>query len=234
MGTKEPHQPFDLGSLTDVVAEDPADARHRMIGVVAAVAIHVAVLSLNIPISADPLPEPETQERRRHQLTRVIPTTPPPLREKSPPPKTEARREVPVPEGRTPDIISHEWPEIDQPSVPDFRDSWTVPEAPSLIPTPSSSVSETIRLYTPPEIIKRVDPDYPPAALKAGIEGTVVLEMTIDERGVPVEVKVLRHEPFGMTQAALHAARQWRFEPCTSDGRPVRVQFTLTVRFNRA
>jgi protein TonB len=231
MGTKEPHQPFDLGSLTDVVAEDPADGRHRMIGVVAAVAIHVAVLSLNIPISADPLPEPERLPEHRRVILYNPPPRPTPVLDQQRPEFRRDARPIPVPENLEPEIVERileplDPPEFDPNAQPVIE--FHVP-APAPAPTPPA----TIRVFSPPEILTRVEPVYPPGALRAGIEGTVILEMTIDERGRPIDIQVLRPQPFGLTQAAVDAARQWRFEPCTSDGRPVRVQFTLTVRFNR-
>jgi protein TonB len=232
MGTKEAHQPYDLGSLTDVVADDPADRRHRMIAVVAAVAIHAALLSLNIPISADPLPVPERlPEDRILVLHRFTPPPPPPPQERLEPLREEAARPIPVPAERAPEIVHRRTEPVEFPVFHPTDDTHHVYQPPAPAPTPAPPA--TIRAFTPPRILTRVEPDYPAAALHAGVQGTVILEMTIDERGTPIDVQVLRPQPFGLTQAAVNAAQQWRFEPCTSDGRPVRVQFTLTVRFNR-
>ena len=43
---------------------------------------------------------------------------------------------------------------------------------------------------------------------------------------------MLRGLPLGLTDEAVRAARQWIFEPSTIGGRPVRVQYILTVRFS--
>ena len=37
--------------------------------------------------------------------------------------------------------------------------------------------------------------------------------------------------PYGLTQAAVDAVRQWTFHPATLDGRPVTVDYVLTVHF---
>ena len=35
-----------------------------------------------------------------------------------------------------------------------------------------------------------------------------------------------------LTQNAVEAVRQWLFEPCTCNGKPVGVRYTLTVRYH--
>jgi len=83
---------------------------------------------------------------------------------------------------------------------------------------------------TAPAILDRVDPVYPDLARRAHVQGTVVLMMVVDERGVPLQVRVLDGHP-ALQEAALQAARQWRFEPARMDGRPVAASFRLTLNF---
>lgn len=82
----------------------------------------------------------------------------------------------------------------------------------------------------PPKIIKRVDPVYPEEARKAGIEGIVICEATINPEGRMESVKVLRSVP-GLDQAAVNAVKQWIYEPMMIEGKPSGVVFTVTVRF---
>lgn len=79
-------------------------------------------------------------------------------------------------------------------------------------------------------VLQQVTPVYPALARMTRIQGAVVLLMTIDERGVPTEVQVLEGHP-GLQEAALQAARQWRFEPARVDGRAVPASFRLTLNF---
>ncbi|MDP1831276.1 MAG: energy transducer TonB [Geothrix sp.] len=80
-------------------------------------------------------------------------------------------------------------------------------------------------------VLRRVDPLYPDFARWARIQGPVVLMMTVDERGQPVQVQVLEgHRAFH--EVAVQAARQWRFEPARLDGRPVAASFRLTLKFS--
>jgi TonB family protein len=81
-----------------------------------------------------------------------------------------------------------------------------------------------------PKIIKMVDPVYPEIARTARVEGTVILEATIDIYGRIQNVKVLRSIPL-LDQAAIDAVRQWVYEPAVIDGKPQSVSFTVTVVF---
>ena len=83
----------------------------------------------------------------------------------------------------------------------------------------------------PPKLIKQVDPIYPKAAAKAGVEGVVIMEATTDTYGRIAAVKVLRSIPL-LDQAAIDAVKQWVYEPMVIDGKPREVTFTVTVRFN--
>jgi protein TonB len=77
-----------------------------------------------------------------------------------------------------------------------------------------------------PALIKRVEAIYPDLAMKANIQGTVILEAIVDENGGVQNVKVLRSIPF-LDKAAMEAVKQWRYSPVLLNG--VRVPFVLTV-----
>jgi protein TonB len=80
-------------------------------------------------------------------------------------------------------------------------------------------------------VLRQVDPIYPDFARRARIQGPVVLMMTVDDQGVPIQVQVLEgHVAFH--EAARQAARQWRFEPARVNGQPVSAAFRLTLKFS--
>jgi TonB family protein len=83
----------------------------------------------------------------------------------------------------------------------------------------------------PPKLIRKVEPRYPDEARKAGIEGTVTVEATTDNRGRVQKVKVLRSIP-ELDQAAVDAVKQWVYEPMIIDGKPHGIVFTITCRFS--
>jgi protein TonB len=82
----------------------------------------------------------------------------------------------------------------------------------------------------PPTRVVYVQPIYPPTALAARIEGIVILQAVIDEKGSVREVNVLRGHPL-LTDAAVHAVGQWRFTPTLLNGTAVPVVMTVTVAF---
>lgn len=81
-----------------------------------------------------------------------------------------------------------------------------------------------------PSKVWNVTPEYPRLARLRRIEGTVILEVTVDRQGEVSNVAVLR-SPEGLDEAAVDAVRQWRYEPTIVNGRPVSIIFTETVRF---
>ena len=70
----------------------------------------------------------------------------------------------------------------------------------------------------------------PETARNAGISGVVILEITVDIDGTVKDARVLRSIPL-LDDAALEAARQWRYEPTMLNGRPVPIVMTVTVPF---
>ncbi len=81
-----------------------------------------------------------------------------------------------------------------------------------------------------PTKIKDVPPIYPPEAMAAKIQGTVIIEATIDTSGFVNDAKILRSIPL-LDQAALDAVRQWEFTPTLVNGQAVPVIMTVTVNF---
>ena len=92
--------------------------------------------------------------------------------------------------------------------------------------------TEPIRLAgtNAPRKVKDVPPTYPPAAVAAGAQGTVVLEAVVGVEGAVTDVKVIRSMP-GLDDAATAAVRQWQYTPPLLAGVPVPVIMTVTVNF---
>jgi TonB family protein len=86
---------------------------------------------------------------------------------------------------------------------------------------------------SPAVLESKVEPKYPDAARSAGVEGTVVLDVLVDETGHVVDIQVLRGLPLGVSEAAVQAVSRWRYRPARGRAGPVasrrvvRVQFTL-------
>ena len=82
-----------------------------------------------------------------------------------------------------------------------------------------------------PVSIKSVKPTYPPEAKEARMQGTVVVEALIDEKGHVADARVLKGLP-QFDGAALDAAKQWEFKPATLNGETVPVIVVLEMEFN--
>jgi TonB family protein len=82
----------------------------------------------------------------------------------------------------------------------------------------------------PGRLILRVDPKYPKAARKKKIEGQVVLEATIEPNGSVSGLSVESGDVM-LADAAVDVVRDWKFEPYTQNGQPIRVQQNLAFNF---
>ena len=81
------------------------------------------------------------------------------------------------------------------------------------------------RVVTPP-VVRRVEPKYTDAAREIGIVGMVILEIGVRRDGTVGGICAIKPMGCGLTQAAIDAVRQWRFEPQKED-----VVTTVMVRF---
>jgi len=82
-----------------------------------------------------------------------------------------------------------------------------------------------------PVPLRPILPRYTEPARRAGMQGTVIVEAIIDEKGNATNVRILRGLPMGLDRAAVEAIQQTRFKPAMIGSRPVKVYFTLTVNF---
>jgi protein TonB len=81
-----------------------------------------------------------------------------------------------------------------------------------------------------PQRVVNVTPVYPAAARMTHVEGFVIIEATIDEKGNVARAQVLRSIPL-LDEAALTAVRQWKFTPTLLNGVAVPIVMTVTVNF---
>ena len=82
-----------------------------------------------------------------------------------------------------------------------------------------------------PVVVHRVQPVYTEIGRRTRTQGVVVVEAIIDGTGRVTDVRVVKPLPMGLSESALDAVRQWRFQPATLNGRPLSVFFTLQVHF---
>ena len=87
---------------------------------------------------------------------------------------------------------------------------------------------------TTPRLLQQVKPAYTSDAMRAKVQGTVLLQCTVLADGSVTDIRVLRSlDPvFGLDQEAIKAARQWRFAPGTRMGEAVKVEITIELSFS--
>jgi len=76
-----------------------------------------------------------------------------------------------------------------------------------------------------------VNPDISRSALPPGVQGDVVVEVTIDARGNIVEKRILQRIGYGIDEKVLAALEGWRFTPATQDGVPISSQHDIHFHF---
>ena len=72
---------------------------------------------------------------------------------------------------------------------------------------------------------------YPETARRAGIEGRVTVQFIVNEQGKVENARVVRGIGGGCDEEALKAVQKAEFEPGMQRGRPVRVQYALSINF---
>jgi periplasmic protein TonB len=81
-------------------------------------------------------------------------------------------------------------------------------------------------------LANNVTPKYPPAALRSGIGGTVLVRAEVDAAGNPVTVTVAKRSGNrDLDRAAVNAVRNWRFEPAMRDGKATASVVQVPVDF---
>lgn len=98
---------------------------------------------------------------------------------------------------------------------------------PSPISTPPIGPTQPARFAATP-----APPRYPETAQRRGWEGVVHLRIDIGADGSVLDVTVLRSSGRApLDEAAVEAARSWRFDAALADGSPVRSSVEKDVRF---
>jgi TonB family protein len=80
-------------------------------------------------------------------------------------------------------------------------------------------------------LLTKTQPEYPPIARAARVQGIVVLRATISKTGSIENLSVISG-PAMLQQAALDAVKQWTYKPYPLNGEPAEVMTTINVMFS--
>lgn len=86
---------------------------------------------------------------------------------------------------------------------------------------------------TGPQLVREVKPDYTGVAMRARIQGVVVLECVVAPDGSVGDIRIIKSldKEFGLDEQAIKAARQWRFSPGRRLGEAVPVIIQMELSF---
>lgn len=115
-------------------------------------------------------------------------------------------------------------------------------EAPTLLdkldtsPPDAAPGLDSVNFKSEPGVVRpqykfKTEPEYPESAKKAGKEGQVILQATIDENGIPRDIVALTEIGFGFEAAAIAALKKTTFRPATKGGNPISLQVEIPYAF---
>lgn len=144
-------------------------------------------------------------------------------------------------------------PPPQRPQIPVATESDDIPEDVTIVdteldltlappptpPPPNQGVSRTeespvfVTWEEEPVLKKQVIPDYPRIAREAGVEGFVIVKVTIDEKGnvIAAEPVVASPAGVGFEEEAIKAIMKWKYEPARQRDVAIKVALAQRVDF---
>ncbi|MGB9720004.1 MAG: energy transducer TonB [bacterium] len=106
----------------------------------------------------------------------------------------------------------------------------------NIIPTnpigPDIEIVPYYKVEVKPQPISMPAPEYPPLAVKAGIEGKVVVKMLVDIDGSVIAVEIIKSSENQMLdESAISAAKKSKFTPAKQRDKSVRVWVVRQIEF---
>jgi protein TonB len=103
------------------------------------------------------------------------------------------------------------------------------PAKPKVLAAKAPDCTEPLVKARPDRVVR---PEFTDEARSSGIDGRVVVEVQVDERGDVIAAKVVKGLGHGLDEASLDAAKRTHFQPATRCGKPVVAPFLLAMRFS--
>ena len=104
-------------------------------------------------------------------------------------------------------------------------------------PCSTGELLTTRGCVTVPRIQKKVEPQFPSGQKRSPFPRTVVLAAIVETDGTVSSVQVVKSTAGAgakeLEESAVRAVEQWRYEPGRLGDKPVRVSFTVTVKFTK-
>lgn len=213
-------------SLKNIIAEQVTYRNRVMVGIVISELLVLGVFNLwPVPqqdeVYQDVVFTDQNAMIDEVQITRQTSSPPPPPRPQVP---------VPVPNDR---VIEEEMLTLQEIDVSEYSDSLQVHGLGRI----GDSDQVTANPQLPPSVVRIVEPTVPEAARKADIKAEILVSFLVDQQGRVEEAtiaqirlyddksddyRVVQSIGYGVPEATLEAALQWRFRPAKNNGKPVK------------
>lgn len=147
-------------------------------------------------------------------------------------PQTQQYEQPPAPSRPTIPVASErediaEDMTIEQTTFEDFEAAAAPPPAPE-----SGPAIKFVPYDEPPQLISKLQVEYPEIAREAGVDGTVRLRLFINKNGIVEDVIVDKGIPkTGLNEAAIEAVKDTRWKPAQQRDQAVGVWYSFPVRF---
>ncbi len=174
-----------------------------------------------VPVPPEVIPSASAVRSTRSIPSVVAPDTIAPPRDEPPQSATSALPDLPVGNGAVDISAFGAGPVTGVPAIP---------PPPPPVPPPAPKILRVGQGVREPRRIAGGSPEYPTMARNAHVQGTVILEAVINDRGAIERVRVLKSEPL-LDGAAIAAVQNWRYTPTLLNGTPVSVLMTITINF---
>jgi protein TonB len=209
--------------------------------------VEIDVVETPKPPPPPPPPKKEEPKKEPPKLAKVIPI---PIPKDAPPPPPKVEQAPPPPNEPPPPDAKPNAPVMIGISMTSTTTggAFAAPVgntlygvAPRVAPKP-----EEVKPYAPPpgkryvppykvtrlpEVLSEFKATYPEEARKLGIEGQVVLRITVDADGKVVKAAVIKGTGHGLDEAALEAIKHFRFKPGLEGEETVATEITYTYTF---
>lgn len=154
--------------------------------------------------------------------------------EKTPQPKKNNPPVKPVPEPVPIATVKPEKQEIKKipAETAPIVETRPTPETPATSQASGLNIQPLSKLTRPPAFLHKIDPVYPVAEQRAGSQANVLAEVTIDDKGNVLEVRIIKSAGNNFDNAVREALLSSAFVPGYIDKKAVAVRVIVPFRFN--
>ena len=99
-------------------------------------------------------------------------------------------------------------------------------------PVEANGVYKVGRGVSAPKAIFMPNPEFSEEARKAKYQGTVVLDLVVNEEGQPTKIHIISPIGCGLDAKAVQSVSMWKFQPAEKDGQPVPVEIAVETDFH--